>query len=418
MEKLFSAISGQFGRSILIGALLPATLFVVAVYLFVLPMVPWESHLAARLEVLEPQWRLVAGFVYAVILAGLLHIFNIPIIRFYEGYPWQNGLIGRWRCRRQRAKANAVSGRVETARELRTAVPKSQTGLRDELRIVRDEARRRRFFEYPDPEYVLPTRLGNVIRSFEMYSQRQYGISAIPLWPRFAVRLRTEHAQMIDDAKTFFDVTIHLSFLAAVTAALLVVAACFFPTPFLTFDLFWPWGVRVGISVWVAWFFYNGSLSRAMEWGDLVRSAFDLHRGDVLAGLGFEPPPGDLESERAVWTEISRRFDFGEPLTERKLRFDLRTIVLPVDSPVMLTRAAGPPNAAGIRTVAIRVYNPQSRPADGVKIVEHVTNGMELLWGTASVSFTGTNPYHFQVPQIAAKGEVVISYQVLAKKPS
>ncbi|HKO55219.1 MAG TPA: hypothetical protein VJ276_05030 [Thermoanaerobaculia bacterium] len=413
MEKLFSAISGHFARTILIGSVLPATVFVIAFYLFVLPMIPWESHLAPRLEILDPEWRLAAAAGYIVILAGLLHIFNIPIIQLYEGYPWQYGPLGRRMSDHQRRAVEELVRRGDRARELRLDKAKPVTPAQDEeLRGIWADCVQRRFFEYPDAEFVLPTRLGNVIRSFEMYPQRQYEISAIPFWPRFAARIKSEHAQMIDGAKALFDVTIHLSFLAGATAALLIVISCIFPTPFLTWPLFGWWAARLGISLCLAWFFYRGSIARAMEWGNLVRSAFDLHRHDVLKDLGFEPPPGDLISERAVWKDLSARFDVGDPPNARELHYDLRTIVLPHDAPMIVTRAAGPANSAGVRTVAIRVHNPRSRPTSDVKIVEHLPEGTELLWGTASVPFTGANPYHFQVPAIAAQNHVVISYRV------
>jgi hypothetical protein len=388
MEKLFSAISGHFGRSILIAAVLPATVFVIAIYLFVLPMIPWESHLAPRLEILDPQWRLAAAAGYIVILAGLLHIFNIPIIQLYEGYPWQYGPIGRWMSDRQARVMEDLKTRGDLAREVRLDRAKPVTAEQGEqLQNVWAASVHRRFFEYPDAEFVLPTRLGNVIRSFEMYPQRQYEISAIPFWPRFVARIKSEHAEMIDGAKALFDVTIHLSFLAFATAVFLIVVACLFPTPFLTLSLFWWWAARVGISLW-------------------------------LADLGFDPPPGDLESERAVWKDLSARLDFGAPPNKRELRYDLRTIVLPHDAPMILTRAAGPTNQAGARMIAIRVHNPRLRTTDDVKIVEHLPEGTELVWGTASVPLTGTNPYYFHVPAIPAQSDVVISYQVLAKKSS
>ncbi|HEX7150320.1 MAG TPA: hypothetical protein VF618_02445 [Thermoanaerobaculia bacterium] len=419
MEKIFSAISGHFGRSILIAAVLPATVFVIAIYLFVLPMIPWESHLAPRLEILDPQWRLAAAAGYIVILAGLLHIFNIPIIQLYEGYPWQHGLIGKWMSARNVRVVKDLETGGDLARDLRLDPANLVTAEQNEkLNTVWADSVRRRFFEYPDAEFVLPTRLGNVIRSFEMYPQRQYEISAIPFWPRFVARIKSEHAEMIDGAKALFDVTVHLSFLACATAILLIVVACFFPTPFLTLDLFWWWAARVGISLWLAWFFYRSAISRAMAWGDLVRSAFDLHRRDVLTDLGFDPPPGDLESERAVWKDLSERLDVGAPPNKRELRYDLRTIVLPHDAPMILTRAAGPAKPDGSRTITIRVHNPRLRTTNDVKIVEHLPETTELVWGTANVPLTGTNPYYFQVPAIPARSDVVISYQVLAKKSS
>jgi uncharacterized PurR-regulated membrane protein YhhQ (DUF165 family) len=91
MTSIFSAISGQFTRSIVLGALLPAIVFVIAVYLLVLPLVPWQWHVTALLEAVEPQWKAAIIGIVAILVAGVLHVFNTPIIRLFEGYPWQNG---------------------------------------------------------------------------------------------------------------------------------------------------------------------------------------------------------------------------------------------------------------------------------------------------------------------------------------
>jgi len=86
------------------------------------------------------------------------------------------------------------------------------------------EVSRRLNSELPsDTSLLLPTRLGNVIRSFEEYPDRQYGIGAITLWPRLIAKIDKEYAAMMDDSKTSFDFMLNISLLSAFSALVITV---------------------------------------------------------------------------------------------------------------------------------------------------------------------------------------------------
>ncbi|HJQ35556.1 MAG TPA: hypothetical protein VKB93_00310 [Thermoanaerobaculia bacterium] len=296
MTSIFSAISGQFGRAFMIAALLPAALFVLALQRFVFP-----------------QWQLAVLAAAAVAVAGLLHVLNAPIVRLYEGYPWMNGPLGKWSIARHRRRLQeAVDGRL-AAREARVALRAIDPALAERLQSVQNAMAARAFNDYPLPGSVLPTRLGNVIRSFENYPRRQYGIWAVTLFPRFVARIPREFAAVIDDAKTMLDVLLHLSFLSLVFS-LIVCAACPFTAEAITC-------IAAGLAL--SAIFYAASIGRAGEWGQLVRASFDLYRWDVLRDLGFTSKPASMFEERALWNEISRQLAFGDTLAGADLRYDL-----------------------------------------------------------------------------------------------
>jgi hypothetical protein len=417
MTGIFSAISGQFGRAIIIGALLPAAIFVVLFHVFVIPMLPWEWRLITRIAVLDAQWQVASLVVAATLIAGLLHVLNTSIIRFYEGYPWENGLIGRWRKKRY---AKELAGRKRTrklARELRRRLVRTN---RWDLRLgaltaARDDADRVIHSSYPAGRSVLPTRLGNVIRAFESYPRDQYGISAIPLWPRFVARIRPEHAAAIDEAKTSFDVAINLSFLAGLTAVSMIVIAAVYPLPLASTRLLTWFAVRVIAALALTGAFYALAIGRAAAWGDLCRGVFDLYRWDVLKDLGYETRPGDLASERALWGEISIQMIFGDPELGPALRYDPRTLVVPSNDWIALTRAvrlSGPS-----RQIAITVEN-RGRDSANVRITELLpagsayVDGSARLDGTTAVDVRGVNPYSFAVGRLAAGAKAVLTYEV------
>jgi hypothetical protein len=277
---------------------------------------------------------------------------------------------------------------------------------------------RRIMAEHPEADQILPTRLGNVIRSFEFYPTRQYGISAIPLWPRFAAKIKSEHAAILDDAKTSFDAVIHFSFLSFVLAGLLLLVGCLFPVPLATWRLFARWIGAIAVSTGLGWIFYRSSIARASEWGDLVRGVFDLYRADVLRDLGFDRTPGDLASERALWRSISVQIIFGDPVDGVALRFRTGTMILPDDALLIPTRAVGHTSKPDVWNVCVRIRNDRDRGIDGIEVVEHLESGFQFVYDSANLPVRGTNPYYFSVGSLQPNDEAVVRYRIMQLKSS
>jgi hypothetical protein len=57
---------------------------------------------------------------------------------------------------------------------------------------------------------TLPTRFGNAIRSFEVYSRIIYGLEAIDGWPRLLAVIPADYRQAIDDAKAQVDFWVNI----------------------------------------------------------------------------------------------------------------------------------------------------------------------------------------------------------------
>ena len=415
MSSVFSAISGVFGRAMIIGALLPSTLFVLFGYLVLVPMLPWEWRVVVRLEALETEWKLAAVAALAVVLAGVLDVLNVPIVRFYEGYPWQHGLLGKFMVWRQKRIFDAKQQRRKHAETLL-----DQTSHRTaDLYGIDDAVRREMMAVYPPRrDDLLPTRLGNVVRSFEEYPRRQYGISGVVLWPRFLSRITEAHAKQIDDARTSFNVAIHLSFLALLAAVLMLASGLVYPIPFVSWNLTWPWIGRIVAAGAIAWLMYEASISRAQWWGATVRAAFDLHRAAVLKDLGVTPQPRDLRSERSVWIRLSQQIIFGDPDVGPTFRFDVSTLVFPEYDELVVARVIATTKDANVREVSVRVENRSASPVQDVQIVEHLPAGTELVTGSMSHPVDGTNPYWFTLGNLGGGQASVLTYRILAGRAS
>ncbi len=421
MGSLFSTISGQFTKPIIIGAMFPTAIFLTMFYLFVLPMMPWELHSVTRFAALETQWKLLVISMVSVVLSFVLYVLNNQIIRFYEGYPWEHGPIGTFLANRRRAEVERAIGMRDEINPLRrdyiAAVGRDAKAMtledheRELIRIV--------WKRNPKPSSVLPTRLGNMIRSFENYAERQYGFSAIAFWPRFAVKIDQNHALALDDVKSSFDFVLNLSLLSGILFIVTLGLGLAFPLPRQSAMQFALWIGKLAVMACAAWLFYIAAIDRAAEWGDLVRAAFDLHRRTVLQSLGFTEIPQDLNEERALWGEISRQIAWGDPFQKKpRVRFADRATRLTPDTPdLIVTRGILPTATAGRHQIIVEVRNTGNTAVNELKVVDTIDATKQLVWGTAQVnganaSFSGTNPYTFELGAIAARSSLVLRYEV------
>jgi hypothetical protein len=234
VDNLLSAVSGQLGKALVFGTLLPVIVFLFLAWLLVIPLLPADLRVLTAFRALEPEWRLAAGSFAALVLAGLLLTLNTPVIRVYEGYPWRESWIGRWCIRRQQARFDALWSRWRGMRTLVYAADPPAPFEKHRLEVQQRWAKIGLAVnrEFPNKgDLVLPTRLGNVIRSFERYPDVQYGIETIVLWPRLVGVMDKDYAVSVDDSKSAFDFMINNSVLSAATAAGILVAGLARPIP-------------------------------------------------------------------------------------------------------------------------------------------------------------------------------------------
>src|SRR5665213_1124290 len=169
MTSLLSSVSGQFTKSLILGTFLPVAVFVVLGLAFGLPLLPPDWPVLEQFKALDKQWLTIAASFLSVLITGLLYNLNIPIIRFYEGYPWKRSFFGRALCNRkakQRKTLRQVRFRLQALKLAWKEVFAGSQGRRyDEMDLSLMRILQQLDASYADDADVLPTRLGNTIRS-------------------------------------------------------------------------------------------------------------------------------------------------------------------------------------------------------------------------------------------------------------
>lgn len=419
--SLFSQISGKFSKSLIFGCFFPVVFFVLLDWILFAPYAPPAAGVVKTLTALDKEWQTLAIGGLTVLFSGLLYTLNTPIIRFYEGYPWRHSLIGRSLKWVQERRWDRTVHWGAGLRALMDAGGTADAEVNKTLRGRRDELERDFGALYPSQRgSVLPTQLGNVIRSFEDYPRRQYGMSGIPLWPRLLAVIDPQYATAADDAKSSFDFMINMSFLSGVSAGILLLLGLGAPLAQGGEAPGWAWRLQVGALLVACFVFYRGSIAQALAWGNLVRGAFDLYRGKLLSQLGFQQRPASLAEERRLWSAISLQMLYGDP---------------PVNSTAPLLRyasdgtfAAGVPARAVLRVsrgatpvgdgwqTCIAVENIEKYRVTDVRVSDTLPAGDRYVWNSAlsggqPLAVSGTNPIQIQLGTLAPGERRILVYR-------
>jgi hypothetical protein len=431
MTSIFSFISGQFGKSFILGTLLPVALFTLLALVFVVPLFPYDWPVLEQLLALNP--ATIAAVTFAVLLfSGLLFGLNSTIKRYYEGYPWEMTHIGQLRKRHyqsQLEEARYFMGRTISLRnELRRR--RNNVELLQKIETRRIIAGQKIISEFPISfDSVLPTRLGNILRSFENYPRRQYNIAGPTVWPRLRSAIDDKYTSAIDDAKTLLDFMMNGSILSILLALSILIVGLLYPVPLASRSMSVWWGIEIIVAAFASYAFYILAISQAKRWGDMFKGAFDLYRWNLLSQLGYKRMPTSVEEERALWGAISRQMIYGDPPQGRLPEYaTLHTFAYgylgrePYMVDLQVTRGVGPPEADESVRISLHVRNTdaQNRRIENVVVSDLLQDGFEYIWQSAevperNVDVLGANPYYFNVGTLNSGTGVILTYRAIRR---
>ena len=240
----------------------------------------WTGWWAARSA--PEQAAVVVGGLLGVAFSGLLmERLQGTVLRWVEGYwpfPFRGlrfALARRWvkRAREMEARWQELAERC--AGDPRRLSPQERAeyarldGLR--LRLPFDAGR------------MMPTLVGNLLRAAEEHPQVRYGLEAGVCWPRLWLVLPQEVREELGAARARLDETVRLFAWGVL---------------FLVWTV-WAWWAAV-VGVLVALLAYQGMKAAALVYGELVRAAFDLYRGELYRALGWPRGEDERQSGQAL----------------------------------------------------------------------------------------------------------------------
>ena len=234
--------------------------------------------------------------VVITVIAVLFAPLQLAMLRVLEG-GWPENLgagAARW-LQRQRKR------RMVAAAEL----PSDRAQLTDDMvqRAGVAGARLRRRYPLPD-HLVRPTALGNALSAMEDTAGGDYGLDAVVAWPRLYAVLGEKVRAIVDDRRDMLDSAGRMT----ISAATMFLAAMV---------LLWGsggWLALALVPAAITAVAYTGAVAAAVAYGEAVRSAFDLHRFDLLAALKVAPPE-TRDKEREINRALCDMWRQGVPMT-------------------------------------------------------------------------------------------------------
>jgi hypothetical protein len=308
----------KIGRYFSIVTLVPSLLLTLWVYaLFASDAWRHEPHLDQLLERLG-DWSLagVSWVILAALLVGLfIHPLQFPTVQLLEGY-WGSSLIARGAMRlrighyRRRARhikhlmgthQDALDEAFETWHGAKASKQLDEEDRAEAMsrflnasmadhaivHAIAIDAFKKSLKRYPEARRVLPTRLGNALRSVEDTAGRQYGLDVILTAPHFALVASEAHVAYVDDSQEEFDTAVRLCSVSLIATVITVPAV-------LSDGL---WLLIALIPYALAWIAYRAAVSAADEYMTAVSTVMDLNRFALYKQLGL-PQPRDTAEER------------------------------------------------------------------------------------------------------------------------
>lgn len=300
---------GAFLKKFLLSYLFPSCFFILLNgLLYLLYFNEGKSISLSTSAVTENSNYELVILVYVVlstIIAYTLFSGNYQIVRLFEGYKFQQCLL----------LFTLINKKIRYRISKRLGTIRNKINEQDDdqkkNKLLKTESRLIFKIENIYPKYqedIMPTKLGNIFRSFEDYPREKYGIETVTIWPRLLLVLPSTTHRHIEDAQNslmFFLVASFLSFLFSIETLI-----------FAIIGLKHRWELDIfvalfSISIFVGYSLYRISLDSALNFGDIIKSLFDLYRKVLLAELQI-PTDEALTKERKRWEKLSNFLYFKQ----------------------------------------------------------------------------------------------------------
>jgi hypothetical protein len=176
-------------------------------------------------------------------------------------------------------------------------------------------ARNRTLLTVTNPQ---ATRMADARRLIESYSFNVYQVDYDYIWPRLQLVLPEKSAA--DGQGSFSDLLLsarsQVDFAILSLALVITIPAVWLPV--LAFTATSPWlFLTIGLGApFLTGFFYELAVESQIAFGEVVKTAIDKYRLDLLVKVLRQPLPATLSAERELWSGLRRAEDAAN-------RFDL-----------------------------------------------------------------------------------------------
>lgn len=225
---------------------------------------------------------LVGGLCLIVASAFVVQCFDLPVLRFLEGY-WSFWLhpLRRWLIDKEAKRSQQISDRWQILKRLNLSHLTAEQ--RDEL-IQLDWQQ----LHLPLENQLMPTRLGNILRAAEQRPLEKYGLDAIICWSRLWLLLPDAVKKDLQEARADLNTAVRVWLWSLL---------------FILWTIWAWWAAPMGI-ICAIFAYYYWAVDAAKNYGELIEASFDLYRHLLYQSLRWNLPP-DPNEERRVGRQLT-----------------------------------------------------------------------------------------------------------------
>lgn len=241
-------------------------------------------------------------------VALVMHPLQFVLVQLLEGY-WGASRLA------ERARSSRMQHHWQRTNTLMLQCSQGEDELEDrgELADAEDfrgrmalvsriaEAGRLSQFHSADPKEAMPTRLGMVLRFYELLAGAPYGLNAIQVMPYMARVAEADDMAYVNDQRSQLDLAVRMS----VTAMF----ACV-----LTIVVLWRDGLWLLVALLpylVAYLSYRGAIVAAGQYGQAVAVVIALNRFALYERLHLPLPP-TASAEREAAGELAKSMNYDD----------------------------------------------------------------------------------------------------------
>ncbi|WP_174708763.1 hypothetical protein [Nostoc sp. TCL240-02] len=294
------------------------------------PASTWFSQRGEPLQIA----LLVGVFCLIIASAFVVQRFDLPVLRFLEGY-WSRCLLPLRRCliARETKHSQRISDRWQTLKRLDKQSQKFATlnflqlpedqqkkeviyfilqqhnqlhsnekrlqkltnqGLKQRLdklcSEIKDELIQLDWEQHHRPldNQLMPTRLGNILRAAEQRPLEKYGLDAIVCWSRLWLLLSDAVKKDLQEARADLNTAVRIWLWSLL---------------FIVWTIWVWWAAPVGI-ICAIFAYYYWAIDAARNYGELIDATFDLHRHLLYQSLRWYLPP-EPDKERLAGKSLT-----------------------------------------------------------------------------------------------------------------
>lgn len=338
-----NALNKYFNRSFVVSALLPTTVFILTLALM-LPFAPLRLLTTSLSEIKE---LLIADLVLPVMLTLLVSFLvydnQQKILLFFSGY-YLPELVSKLLVTRQK---KTLKRNIESFANLKFLQEDKDWGSNDfdyekyahtymkaenELASIESMSPIRE-------EWLVPTKLGNIFIVLNEYTLDRYGIAILAVFPRLYMVIPKEFKERIEDgndqlnlviSSAYFSLLLGFISIIGLTSKYLIYLSEYSGGRYLPLlvgaKVLFPYTqgfyLVTGTALFaVTYLIYRVSLTVAVDYVRLLKTAFDFYRFELLQKLNLTIPKTRQE-EISLWKKISHFYISGDNLGKVPIDFE------------------------------------------------------------------------------------------------